>query len=144
MNESMDVAGLIDHYQIEQLCARYAEHLSRHEVDDLVGLFTPDAVYAAFGNEYTMEHFPGLVESAPRGQLLVNPPVVTLDGDTGTGTQHYAYIDQKSHEMRLAWYTDAYQRTADGWRFARRSTTFMRRSGAADKGRSDDPSRYDG
>lgn len=138
MESSMDVAALIDHYQIEQLCARYAEHLSRHELDELVALFTSDAHYSAFGNDYSMIEFPDLVRSAPRGQLIVNPPVVNLDGNAGTGTQHYTFIDQVSHEMRLAWYTDAYLRTDQGWRFTHRSTTFMRRSGAADTGRTRD------
>ncbi len=57
-----------------------------------------------------------------------------FDGDTATGIQHYVFIEQGTHEMRLAWYNDEYRRTVDGWRIHRRSTTFMRRSGGFDSG----------
>ena len=63
-------------------------------------------------------------------------------GDTATGVQHYVFIDQTSHEMRLAWYEDDYVRTAEGWRIRSRSTTFMRRSGGFDHGNAHDPARF--
>ena len=56
--------------------------------------------------------------------------------------QHYVFIDQTSHEMRLAWYSDEYVRTAEGWRIKTRSTTFMRRSGEFDHGNAHDPARF--
>jgi hypothetical protein len=83
-----------------------------------------------------------LLKSAPPGQYIGNPPVVEFSGDTATGVQHYVFIDQTSHDMRLAWYEDEYVRTADGWRIRRRSTTFMRRSGGFDHGNAHDPARF--
>ena len=137
-------ASIEDQLAIQDLTTRYAMHLSRHEVDDVVALFLPDAIYQAFNTDYSMLDYPALLEAAPRGQLIVNPPLVDIVGDAGSGSQHYLFIDQSTHDMRLAWYDDAYERTADGWRFARRSTTFLRRHGGMDHGKDHDPVRPPG
>ena len=76
-------------------------------------------MYNAFGTPYTLDDFPMLLKSAPPGQYIGNAPVVEFDGDTATGVQHYVFVDQTTHEMRLAWYDDEYVRTADGWRIHR-------------------------
>lgn len=136
-----DPDSVADRLEINELCARYALHLSRHELDQIVDLFTDDGIYHAFGEDYSMADFPTLIESAPRGQLIVNPPVLTLDGDVGTGEQHYTFINQETHALRLAWYSDHYRREAQGWRFERRTTTFLRRSGGFDSGNAHAPIR---
>ena len=82
---------------------------------------------------------PELLTAAPRGQFIGNMPVVEFDGDRATGVQHFVFIDQKTHAMRLAWYRDEYVRTPDGWRIRRRSTTFLRKHGGVDSGRQHDP-----
>jgi SnoaL-like domain len=102
-------------------------------------VFTADAEYSAFGTPYTLARFPALLEAAPRGQFIGNVPVVELDGDTATGMQHFVFIDQQTHAMRIGWYRDEYVRTSDGWRIRRRATTFMRKSGDVDSGRQHDP-----
>ncbi len=134
-------ASVEDQLAIQDLTTRYATHLSRHDVPALVDLFTADGIYHAFDTDYSMAEFPALIEAAPRGQLILNPPLIELEGDEGTGSQHYIFIDQRTHETRLAWYDDVYRRTPDGWRFVRRSTTFLRRHGGTDRGRQDDPAR---
>ncbi|WP_419924802.1 nuclear transport factor 2 family protein [Candidatus Poriferisocius sp.] len=137
MQSTLEAA--VDQIAITDLCARYALHLSRRELDEIVALFVPDGEYHAFGETYPMKAFPGLIESAPQGQLMVNPPVVELDGDEATGEQHYVFVNQQTHELRLAWYSDRYRRTGGGWRFVSRSTTFLRRHGGADGGNTHDP-----
>ncbi len=102
-------------------------------------VFTPDAEYNAFGIAYTLDRFPALLEAAPRGQFIGNMPVVEIDGDQATGTQHFVFIDQHTHAIRLGWYRDEYRRTADGWRIHRRATTFMRKHGGFDSGHQHDP-----
>ena len=57
-----------DQLAIQDLTARYAQHLSRHEVAELVGLFTPDAIYHAFNTDYSMEEFPALPSRAERAR----------------------------------------------------------------------------
>jgi len=134
-----DAQGISDLVELHALCARYMLLCSQFVNDRWFDVFTPDAEYSAFGTVYTLERFPALLEAAPRGQFIGNMPVVDLDGDRGTGKQHFIFVDQETHAMRLGWYNDEYLRTADGWRIRRRSTTFMRKQGGFDSGRSHDP-----
>ena len=131
------VADLVE---LHELCARYMLLCSQFIGDRWLEVFTPDALYNAFGTEYTLERFPALLAAAPRGQFVGNMPVVEFqDQDHATGQQHYVFIDQQSHAMRLAWYNDQYVRTADGWRIRSRSTIFLRKSGGYDSGIPHDP-----
>jgi hypothetical protein len=129
-----------DLVELHALCARYMSYTSRNASDGWLDVFTPDGAYNAFGTEYDLSRFPALLAAAPRGQFIGNMPVVTFDGDDrASGMQHFVFIDQSTHAMRLGWYNDEYRRTADGWRIHRRSTTFMRKSGDFDSGRQHDP-----
>lgn len=130
---------IADLVEIQQLCARYMAFAAEFVLDRWLEVFTPDVEYSAFGTAYTLERFPALLTAAPRGQFIGNMPVVELDGDRATGVQHYVFIDQRTHAMRLAWYRDEYVRTSDGWRIRRRATTFMRKHGGVDSGRQHDP-----
>jgi hypothetical protein len=133
-----------DVIEIQQLAARYMSLSARKLHDHWRDVFTADAEYHAFGTAYGLDDFPMLVNSAPPGQYVGSVPVVDLDGDTATGIQHYVFVDQASHEMRLAWYDDEYVRTPEGWRIRRRATTFMRRNGTFDAGNAHDPARFAG
>jgi len=130
-----------DLVELQQLCARYMLLCSQFVEDRWLEVFTPDAVYTAFGTPYTLERFPALLAAAPRGQFIGNMPVVEFDDDghAATGKQHFIFVDQQTHAMRLGWYNDEYVRTPDGWRIRTRSTTFMRKSGAFDSGVQHDP-----
>ena len=129
-----------DLVELNELCARYMLLCSQFIEDRWLEVFTPDAVYTAFGTPYTLDRFPALLAAAPRGQFIGNMPVVEFDGDGGaTGKQHFIFVDQQTHAMRLGWYNDEYVRTPDGWRIRSRSTTFMRKSGAFDSGIQHDP-----
>ncbi len=134
--EAQHVADLV---QLQQLCARYMLFASQFVEDHWLEVFTADGEYNAFGTPYGLDRFPQLLAAAPRGQFIGNMPVVEVDGDTATGRQHFVFIDQATHAMRLGWYNDEYVRTADGWRIRRRSTTFMRKHGGFDSGRQHDP-----
>src|SRR3954468_15135268 len=101
-----------DMVEIHQLCARYMAFTSQFVEDRWLEVFTPDVEYSAFGTPYTLERFPALLEAAPRGQFIGNMPVVEFAGDdTATGVQHFVFIDQATHAMRLGWYQDEYRRT---------------------------------
>ena len=128
-----------DLVEIDQLCARYMMLTSQFAEGRWLEVFTPDGVYTAFGTPYTLERFPALLEAAPRGQFIGNMPVVEIDGDHASGVQHFLFVDQQTHAMRLGWYNDEYVRTDDGWRIRRRSTTFMRKHGGVDSGHQHDP-----
>jgi hypothetical protein len=134
-----DARRIADLVEIHALCSNYMLLCSQFVKDRWLEVFTRDTTYSAFGTVYTLERFPALLEAAPRGQFIGNMPVVELDGDRATGQQHFVFIDQASHAMRLGWYNDEYVRTPDGWRIAKRSTTFMRKHGGFDSGAAHDP-----
>jgi len=136
---SHDQKRIADLVEIEQLCARYLAYASQFVPDEWLKVFTPDAEYSAFGTVYGVDRMTQLLAAAPRGQFIANMPVVEFDGDRAAGMQHFVFIDQQTHAMRLAWYKDEYVRTPDGWRIRRRSTTFMRKHGGFDSGRQHDP-----
>jgi SnoaL-like domain len=135
-DDAQRIADLVD---LHALCARYMAYTSQNTPDRWLDVFTADAEYNAFGTAYSLARFPALLEAAPRGQFIGNMPVVELDGDRATGMQHFVFIDQQTHAMRLGWYRDEYRRTADGWRIHRRATTFMRKHGGFDSGVQHDP-----
>jgi len=136
---SRDPQRTTDLVEIHALCSRYMAYASQFVVERWLEVFTPDAEYSAFGSTYTVERMPALLAAAPRGQFIGNMPVVEFDGDHATGIQHFVFIDQQTHAMRLAWYRDEYVRTAAGWRIRRRATTFLRKHGGFDSGRAHDP-----
>jgi SnoaL-like domain len=124
-----------DLVEIQQLLARYAVTITRQDIPGLLAVFTPDGTYSAFGETYSLDRFPALVDAAPKGLFLTGAPAVELDGNVATGTQPLCFIDHATHDMRIGYYRDTYARTADGWRLRTRAMTFIRRSGAHDSGR---------
>jgi hypothetical protein len=132
---------IADVLELEQLLARYAVGMTKDDVEAVMEVFTADGSYSAFGDTYPLVDFPRLVAAAPKGLFLVGPPALELDGDVGTGQQPLCFIDQKTHDMRIGYYTDSYRRTANGWRLHTRSMTFLRKSGGRDAGRPHDETR---
>jgi SnoaL-like domain len=124
-----------DLVEIQQLLARYAVTITQQDIPGLLAVFTPDGTYSAFGETYSLERFPALVDAAPKGLFLTGTAAVQLDGDVATGTQPLCFVDHATHDMRIGYYRDTYARTADGWRLRTRAMTFIRRSGAHDSGR---------
>ncbi|HLR93921.1 MAG TPA: nuclear transport factor 2 family protein [Jiangellaceae bacterium] len=124
-----------DLIEIQQTLARYAVTITQGDIDGLVAVFTPDGTYSAFGETYTLDRFPALVDAAPKGLFLTGTPVIDVNGDTATGTQPLCFIDHASHDMRIGYYNDTYVRTETGWRLHTRAMTFIRRSGTHDSGR---------
>jgi SnoaL-like domain len=137
----MSQLPIADVIELQQLLARYAVGMTKDDVDSVMEVFTPDGSYSAFGDTYELKDFPALVAAAPKGLFLVGQPVLDLEGASGTGQQPLCFVDQKTHEMRIGYYTDTYRRTREGWRLHTRSMTFLRKSGARDSGRAHDPTR---
>src|SRR6516164_11499897 len=59
-----------DLVEIQQLLARYAVTITQGDIDGLIGVFTPDGTYSAFGDTYTLDRFPELVGAAPKGLFM--------------------------------------------------------------------------
>jgi hypothetical protein len=137
----MTVPPIEDVIELQQLLARYAVGMTKDDVESVMEVFTPDGTYSAFGDVYPLVDFPALVAAAPKGLFMVGLPVLELDSDTGTGQQPLCFVEQKTHDMRIGYYSDTYRRTAEGWRLQTRSMTFLRKSGSQDAGRPHDPTR---
>lgn len=137
----MNHALVQDTVEIQQLLTRYAVAMSAADMDAVRAVFTPDGTYSAFGDTYGVADFLGLATAAPKGLYSVGLPAVDVDGDSASGVQPLCFILQADHSVRIGYYTDTYRRTQDGWRLHARAMTFLRRSGARDAGRPDDPER---
>ena len=124
-----------DLVEIQQLLARYAVTITKQDIAGLLAVFSPDGTYSAFGETYSLDRFPDLVDAAPKGLFLTGTPAIELDGDAATGTQPLCFIEDATHDMRIGYYRDTYARTGGGWRLRTRAMTFIRRSGAHDSGR---------
>ncbi|AWK71075.1 nuclear transport factor 2 family protein [Rhodococcus oxybenzonivorans] len=124
-----------DLMEIQQLLARYAVNMTKGDVEGVIGVFTADGTYSAFGDAFPLDQFPELVAAAPKGLFMTGTPLIELSGDTATGTQPLCFVDEATHDMRIGYYNDTYARTTDGWRLRTRAMTFIRRSGAHDSGR---------
>jgi SnoaL-like domain len=126
-----------DLVEIQQLLAKYAVTITQGDVEGLVSVFTPDGTYSAFGDTYTLNRFPVLVDAAPKGLFMTGTALVDLveGADSASGTQPLCFIEHSKHDMRIGYYRDTYVRTGDGWRLKTRAMTFIRRSGDHDHGR---------
>ena len=125
-----------DLVEIQQLLARYAVTITQGDIDGLIGVFTPDGTYSAFGGTYRLDRFPELVSNAaPKGLFLTGTALVDLEGDAASGTQPLCFIEHATHDMRIGYYRDTILRTADGWRLKTRAMTVILRSGVHDSGR---------
>ncbi|MYR06770.1 nuclear transport factor 2 family protein [Gordonia sp. SID5947] len=128
-----------DLLEIQQLLAKYAVTMTQADTDGVVSVFTPDGNYSAFGEVYSLDQFPRLVQAAPKGLFLTGTALIDLDGDddrnTATGTQPLCFIDHTQQDMRIGYYNDTYVRTEDGWRLRTRAMTFIRRNGEHNSGR---------
>ncbi|MGH7292022.1 MAG: nuclear transport factor 2 family protein, partial [Myxococcota bacterium] len=67
-----------DLMEIQQLLARYAVTITQGDVEGLVEVFTPDGTYSAFGDTYTLNRFPVLVDAAPKGLFMTGTALVDL------------------------------------------------------------------
>ena len=63
----MSPPSVEDAIEIGQLLARYADGMTREDVDAVIDVFTPDGTYHAFGSIYRLSDFPALVAAAPKG-----------------------------------------------------------------------------
>lgn len=126
-----------DLIEIQQVLAKYAVTITQGDIDGLISVFTPDGTYSAFGETYTLNRFPVLVDAAPKGLFMTGTALIDLveGADTASGTQPLCFIEHSKHDMRIGYYRDTYERTAEGWRLKSRAMTFIRRSGDHDHGR---------
>src|SRR5690606_10176183 len=103
-SRAMDSSHVADIVEIEQLLARYAAAMTRHDIDAVLEVFAPDGTYSAFGETYTLADFPALVEAAPKGLYSTSTAAITLHGDTAEGVQPLCFVNQTDHSLRIGYY----------------------------------------
>ena len=123
-----------DIVEIQQLLAHYAVNMTKDDVQKAIEVFSPDATFSSFGHTRGLADFVLSTENAPKGIFITGPAAVTIDGDVARGEQPMCFVDQKTHESLIGWYTDTFSRTDKGWRVQSRQLTFLRRSGTRDAG----------
>jgi len=137
MSDSPDVSRIADELAIRDLAARFTDAVNRNDPEALGALFTEDGEWVVPGMETTH----GPAEAATRiGQLrstfvqllqLLYSGHVDLadDGRTATATWYLAE-NASDGENAFAFtgvYRDELRRTEAGWRFARRTFSFLYR-----------------
>lgn len=118
--------------QIRRLTSDYAWAIDNSNLDDLVGLFTEDAVFdmrpfgapaAAEGAAAVRENFAGMIESLQGCVHMMMNHRIDVEGDTAHGTAYchaFMVTADGNKAENLVLYTDKYARTIDGWKFKSR------------------------
>lgn len=138
--EDGDVAALAravraqaDRQAITDLGVLYARAVDDHDIDTLVGMFTPDGVFerrgvAATGPEEIRAAYVASFDTYRTMLHTPHPGVVVLHGDgTASGWSHgHAELATRSTLVLASYrYEDEYRCVDRRWLFAKRSITFM-------------------
>lgn len=122
--------------QLRRLTHRYAGSLDGGRLDELVSLFTADGIWdgsgwgipAVQGTENLREFFAATMASNDGTCHLTLNHIIDVDGDSAAGTAYFHAFGRRrdgSLQDSLGTYTDEFVRTAQGWKFGRRSVAGM-------------------
>lgn len=118
--------------QIHRLNSDYAWAIDNFHLDDLVALFTEDAVFdmrpfgaptAAEGAAAIKENFAGMIDGLKACVHMMMNHRIDVTGDTAKATVycHAFMITADGNKAdNLLVYNDEYARTQDGWKFQSR------------------------
>jgi uncharacterized protein (TIGR02246 family) len=131
-----ELRWLHDRAQIEELTARYNRAFDDGDPDGFAATFTDDGVMAVEGGPTTTgaTALAEMCRHTPYGVVHVTvDPIVEVDGDRAVQSVALLVVqrpapdapreERVSELRRTGRYTDELVRTADGWRFARRTVT---------------------
>lgn len=121
---------------IRRLMHEYALAVDTAQLDALVDLFVPEAVFdpgpggipVMNNREEIREFFKGMFEGTSNRFHLTSNHIIDVDGDTASGTAYYAAAGVTADGARFGangYYNDAFVRTADGWKFLRREAVAL-------------------
>lgn len=122
--------NLEDCHAIEQLLHRYCHNADYSLPEAMRAIFTEDAVFELGAMNVRCEGFEAILAffqnargSMPPAQHVINNLVLEGDGDSAQSScyiQVITTVDGEPRIMMTGRYIDTLQRTADGWRLARR------------------------
>lgn len=131
------IARLEAESQIRQLVARYCFHIDNREQYLIGTLFTKDAVLCsvdgvlnATGVEAIVQQYDGRFDVLGPGQHFMHDFQLDFVGDgkteaTGRVSGHAELWRTGKMMVAAMRYDDLYRHTAEGWRFARRTISFL-------------------
>ncbi|MGI9327752.1 MAG: nuclear transport factor 2 family protein [Pseudomonadales bacterium] len=140
----MDTESLSDKQLICELQNNYSYAIDSGKYDNLDQMFLPDALYdfGPAGSADNLDDVKGTIRSALEpltiAQHINGNPWAEIDGDTATaGCYLRVHMYRKEtaggeHFEMGGRYDDELVRTADGWRFAKRTITILWTEGNPD------------
>lgn len=140
----MDVQRLIDENEIRDLAARFTAAVNRSDAKSLGDLFTEGGEWqvpgmpTTVGREAAAERIGGLRATFANLVQLLHSGHVEVVGDGATAEWYLSETATDGDGNGFAFtgvYQDEMVRTAEGWRFVRRSFTFLYRGKAELRGK---------
>jgi hypothetical protein len=124
-------SALEDERQIQKLVLNYARGADKRDGALFASVFTEDGVLDYNGRQSTgpnqLSKIPGALEIYEKTYHTVLNTFIEVEGDTAAGeiysaSHHLRPIENGEFSDRVMYitYRDEYQRTADGWRIAKR------------------------
>jgi ketosteroid isomerase-like protein len=131
-----------DELAIRDLVARYADAVCRRDPDAWISNWAEDCEWDLGGGRVTrgrqsaLDLWLSATERYPWVAQVVTTGIIEGSGDTATGRWYlleFNHLPDGEGVLHLGHYTDAYVRTAEGWKFAKRALHMIYR-GAMDPG----------
>ncbi|MBT3330149.1 MAG: nuclear transport factor 2 family protein [Rhodospirillaceae bacterium] len=121
--------GTSDRIAIQELVHRYCDALCHRNHSALVDTFAADGVWdigqgEVVGRDALSDKFRKVFELFEHVIQLTHNGEVKLDGNTAQGRWYiteYGLTTKGRRTFYICHYDDEYRRTADGWRFSRRT-----------------------
>ena len=130
--------GLADQLEIRELAARFTDAVNRRSPRDVAGTFTEDGewhvpgVPVTHGRAEAEARLAGLLDNFDRLVQLLHSGQVEVTDDEASATWYLTEIAASSAAGKaftfVGVYRDALVRTAEGWRFTRRTFDFLYRA----------------
>ncbi|OBH89747.1 nuclear transport factor 2 family protein [Mycobacterium scrofulaceum] len=118
---------------IRELLAGYALALDAGDIDECLGLFTPDAEFLVYGRVFAGHDGIGkMFREAPHGLHLTGVSRIAVHGDSATARSQVLFVRAGDLHLRPALYDDELVRTDGQWRFRRRRCQFVTGRGLSD------------
>ncbi|OBH85508.1 hypothetical protein A5681_17295 [Mycobacterium scrofulaceum] len=118
---------------IRELLAGYALALDAGDIDECLGLFTPDAEFLVYGRVFAGHDGIGkMFRDAPHGLHLTGVSRIAVHGDSATARSQVLFVRAGDLHLRPALYDDEMVRTDGQWRFRRRRCQFVTGRGLSD------------
>jgi ketosteroid isomerase-like protein len=123
---------MIDEIAIQQTLNKYSEGCSRADWDQVMSTFTADAIWeiprlkASYqGHAAMREVMAAFVAQMAYFVQINSPAIITVDGDKATARSVIRecgkFADRDAALEIVGFYTDELTRTAEGWKFTRRT-----------------------